>query len=274
LQWATGYGQEGSLLLNLYTQVRGDESAALAAGLSVLAWCGLWRLSPRGERLAQPAMQVASFALLAFLFSLVQFASRPFGHYMLLGVPFLVIASLLLAYEYWTMIPRQYTRSQLVLFLVLGLPGALLVNTAGRHDTLYVWRPVVPRGVQLPLRWHERPLVERDLERLQREVPAGSHIYVVAPRRCVVYFVLESRTASRYGYQFAIRDLDSVDWRSCDYVMIPTSELEPDDLSHCTPAQRDAIRAHIQSLGFERRRTDELRTMELYSNPHIAHVVE
>ena len=60
LQWAAGYGREGSLLLNLYTQVRGDESAALAAGLSVLAWCGLWRLSPRGERLTQPAIQVAS----------------------------------------------------------------------------------------------------------------------------------------------------------------------------------------------------------------------
>jgi hypothetical protein len=270
LQWATGYGREGSLLLNLYTQVRSDESAALAAGLSVLAWCGLWRLSPRGERWAQPAMQVASFALLAFLFSLVQFASRPFGHYMLLGVPFLVIACLLLAHECWSLVPRQYAQSQLVLFLVLGLPGALLVNTAGRNDTFYVWRPVMPRGVQMPLRWHERPLVERDLERLQREVPAGSHIYVVAPRRCVVYYQLGSSTASRYGYQFAMRDLDSVDWQSCDYVIIPTSELEPDDLSHCTPAQRDAIRAHIQSLGFERRLAVDLRTMELYRRLRVS----
>ena len=225
LQWATGYGREGSLLLNLYTQVRGDESAALAAGLSVLAWCGLWRLSPRGERLAQPAMQVASFALLAFLFSLVQFASRPFGHYMLLGVPFLVIACLLLAHECWSLVPRRYAQSQLVLFLVLGLPGALLVNTAGRNDTFYVWRPVMPRGVQMPLRWHERPLVERDLERLQREVPAGSRIYVVAPRRCVVYFQLEveyrqslripvRHARSRFGRLAVVRLRDYSDERT------------------------------------------------------------
>ncbi len=264
LQWATGYGREGSLLLNLYTQVRGDESAALGAGLSVVAWWGRWWRCTRGARMTRPALQVATLALLAFLFSLVQFASRPFGHYMLLGVPFLVVACLLLAHECWTLVPRRYAQSQLVLFLILGLPGALLVNTAGRHDTLYVWRPVMPRGVQLPLRWHERPLVERDLERLRRFVPAGSRIYVVAPRRCVVYYQLGSSTASRYGYQFAMRDLDSIDWQSCDYVIIPTSELEPDDLSHCSPVQRDAIRAHIQSLGFERSLTDELRTMELY----------
>lgn len=270
LQWATGYGREGSLVLNLYTQIRGDESAALAAGLSVLAWCGLWRRPPRGERMTRPAMQVASLALLAFLCSLVQFASRPFGHYMLLGVPFLVIACLLLAHECWSLVPRRYNQSQLVLFLILGLPGALFVNTAGRHDTLYVWRPVMPRGVQLPLRWHERPLVERDLERLRREIPAGSRIYVVAPRRCVVYYQLQASTASRYGYQFAMRDLDSIDWQSCDFVLIPTSELEPDDLSHCTPAQRDAIRTHILSLGFERSLTDELRTMELYRRLRVS----
>ena len=60
-----------------------------------------------------------------------------------------------------------------------------------------------------------------------------------------------------------MRDLDSIDWKSCDDVIIPTSELEPDDLSHCSPAQRDAIREHILSLGFERRLANELRTMEL-----------
>ena len=173
LNWATSYGREGSLLRSLYTQIRGDESAALAAGLTILMWSVLWCQPHRASWIRRPAFQVASFAIVALMLSMVQFLSRPFGHYMLLGIPWLIIACLLLTHELWLAVPAAYARSFLVSFLLLGAAGVLLANTAGRTDTFYAWRPLLPAGFQLPMQWHEQPLRAIDLARLARWFPLG-----------------------------------------------------------------------------------------------------
>ncbi|MHB0958655.1 MAG: hypothetical protein ACYC0X_16095 [Pirellulaceae bacterium] len=267
LHWAAGYGREGSLLGSLYTQIRGDESAALAAGLTLVTWCVLFAGAQRAKWIRRPAFQVASFALMAFLLSMAQFLSRPFGHYMLLGIPWLIIACLVLAHELWLHAPAQYTRSYLVSFLVMGAAGVLLANSAGRTDTFYVWRPLLPAGFQLPMQWHEEPLRALDITRLREVIPEGSSMYVVAPRRNVVYYLLESHTANPAGYQFVLCDLQAMPWDRCQFVLLPITGLDENDLQLCSPAQRKEIRQHLVTLGFRRRLVTQLRTMELYEHP-------
>jgi hypothetical protein len=90
-QLATAYAREGTWLWNLYVQVRHDETAALFALFSLGGWGALYFSSWRTRRLDRPWLRLASFSILAGIATLIQFRSRPYGHYALLGIPCLVL---------------------------------------------------------------------------------------------------------------------------------------------------------------------------------------
>ncbi len=136
LSFAAGYGTESSLLWNLYVQIRADELAACAAGLMVLAWCLIVWKGDRRQWAETPAFQVASWAMVGFLFTLIQFVSRPYGHYMLLGIPCLVVGSVLLGQLLWlrftTRTERSAAQSVLVATIALTLTALPLSSLSSR----------------------------------------------------------------------------------------------------------------------------------------------
>jgi len=267
LAMAAGYGREGTIFGNLYTQIRGDESAALAAGLAVLAWCIVFWKSRHASRIGSGAFQVASFAVIAFLASLVQFSSRPFGHYMLLGLPFLILAAVLLAHEIVPWMTGRAAQSHLTAYLLLGAAAVVFANTSGRADTLHVWRPVLPRDFEpLPV-WHRQPGVASDLADLADVVPPDSTMYIVPARRNALYYALGTRTANPDGYWFFLRDPHTMPWNECAFVLLLTRGLNEYDLQFCSPSQMHAVRRELARRGFIRRLSGRLRMMELHENP-------
>lgn len=264
---AADYGREGTLLRNLYTQVRGDESAALAAGLMVLGWLGVWWSRSWRRQFDGRAWQVVSFAVIAFLASLIQFASRPFGHYMLLGLPWLVIGAVVLGHQLVSWIPERVRCSRLVQVLLWGAAILPLWNTSGRDDTLYVWRLTVPHTVVKRSLWHDRPEVRADLDRLAGVVPRGAKMYVLPPRQNSVYYLLGARTANPDGYWFHRRDPARMPWDECRFVLLLVGTLERADYEFCSLVELDETRRLLRVLGFRPRCVDQLRAMELYERP-------
>ena len=264
LSLASGYGTEGSLLRNLYTQIRGDESAALAAGLMVFTWCGiLWKGNHRRWADAS-GFQIASFAVLAFLFALVQFVSRPFGHYMLLAIPWLVIGSVLLAHALWRHLPERLTRSLLVRNLLLAAVALLFFNTSGRTNTLYAWRWHLPSDMRVNKLWHEQPTRAQDIAAAQTVVIPGSEMYIVPSRHNSIYYLLQTHTANPDGYTYLDADLEAFPWHDCRYFILLTRGLDEYDYQFCSPARVQEVRRMVQGQGYHLRDDANLRTMELY----------
>lgn len=266
LTFAARYQAEGSLLRNLYTQIRGDESAALAAALMVIAWCGMfWK--QRRSAADTPQFQLASFAVFAFLFTLVQFASRPYGHYMLLGIPFLVLGTVLLAHAYCAELAEPLSRSLLVRALLVCCVAVPFFNTAGRSNTYYGWRYSLPEDFHANTLWHEEPARSRDIATLREVVPPRSRMYVLPQRHNSIYYLLEAYTASPAGYTFVETDWDQFPWEDCDYFILLTRGLNQYDYQFTSAARIEETRKRLGDNGFHLRTDLDLTTMEFYERP-------
>ncbi len=275
LAFASEYGTESSLAWNLYVQIRGDESAAVAAVMMVLTWAvALWK-GNRRHWADSADFQLASFALFAFLFALVQFISRPFGHYMLLAIPLLVLGSVLLA---WTVahawnsrIPQSLSKSLVTRALLLIAIASPFFNTAGRADTLWAWRWQLPEGFQANELWHEQPQQARDIATARTVVAAGSKMYVLPPRRNSIYYLLRTRTASPDGYTFFETDLATFPWDDCRYFILLTHRLSEFDYQFSSRTRLDEVRQIVLDHGFRVHNDLDLQTMELYEKPGTRH---
>ncbi len=264
LEFASEYGTESSLPWNLYVQIRGDESAAVVAGLMVLVWMGtLWK-GNRRQWADSPSFQMASFAFFAFLFALAQFISRPFGHYMLLAIPFLILGSVLLAHAWLPRLPERLSQSLLVRTLLLTAVAALFFNTAGRANTLWVWRWHLPDNFHANALWHEQSRQAHDIAAAQAVVIPDSKMYILPPRHNSIYYLLRTRTASTDGYTFFETDSETFPWAGCRYFILLTHGLSEHDYQFSSAARLREMRHLLLSEGFHPRDGLGLQTMELF----------
>ncbi len=264
LGWAFGYAPEGSWLLNLYTQVRGDESAALAALIAVTVWGVMLSGSRRSTWAQKDAFQLVSFVIVAGLMTLIQFRTRPYGHYMLLGVPCIVLAVTLLSVMVLPHILNRFGGTYLARFLLLSAIAIPFVSTAGRVDTLYVWRVQSASNAAGRLPWHEQPSVQADLKQLEQIIPAGAVMYHFPPRHNSIYYLLGTYSASPYGYVYFTPDLESIAWEDCQYVVCLRDVLDDTDRQYWAALGPHEVERLLAQRGFRHVDDVSLETMELF----------
>jgi hypothetical protein len=271
LGWALAYQAEGSWLRNLYTQVRGDESAALAALLAVVVWVALLVGAKRNYWAQRDAFQLVSFVIVAGLATLLQFRTRPYGHYMLLAVPCVVLAVSLLCLLVLPSTLDRFGRRPLARFLLLSAIAIPFVNTAGREDTLYVWR-ISSTASDVPRpQWHAQLSVRSDLEKLKEVIPPRTVMFHVPPRHNSLYYLLETYSASPFGYVYFPPDLEEIAWDECEHVICLRGALDETDREYwSTWGSEDEIDRLLKAKGFHRANNVRLETMELFRKNHDA----
>lgn len=248
----SSYASEGSWLGNLYVQLRGDESAAVAALMLAVSLVAILLSGVRRRRLLGAAwLEVAGFAALAALATLLQFRTRAYGHYMLLAVPALVLASVTLALSTVPRFLRGADWSGLRRGLLLLAASLPLAHTAGNPATLHVWRVLPPADFRPQQLWHQQPRVAADLERLRAEVEPGERLYVLPPRHHSVHYLLGTRAPEPWGYSFRVPDLETMPWQRFDAVLLLTGALDESDRRLWTANEQSLARESLQRQGFQ-----------------------
>lgn len=190
-EYAMSYPATGSLLANLRPVVEQAPLLFVGAGLSV----GLLAVvaARRAELLQGTALGAFCFCLVGALFSLWQFSTRPYLHYMLLGLPMLICAVLIGAAAVARALVRglRDPRGTSPL-LALGVSAGVCVVIAGPWASDH--RVIQPN-------WRQDEQVARDLQTMAFHVDPGDEILVLPARRNEIHFELGSvSTASPLGY--------------------------------------------------------------------------
>ncbi len=263
LNMLTTYPAEGSWVRNLYVQLRGDESLAvvgLMVGLGVVAI--LFSAPRRRQLVGTPWLEVVGYCLVASVATLLQFRTRPYGHYMLLAVPALVVASVTLAVKTIPDYVRKGRFQPLRWGLLLVAAAVPLANTAGNPRTLHVWRLRLPADYYPQLLWHQQPRVAADLRRLRRHVQPGQTLYVLPPRHNAAHFLLQTRSPAPWGYSFQMPALNDVPAQRFDSVLVLSGGLDESDRRIWGQPQVDESATLLVREGY--RPNMRLRTMTLF----------
>ena len=258
------YASQQSWGYNLYVQVRRDETAALAALLSGIALVARFRHQSSDSRDTMARLEVILFLAIGALATLWQLRTRGYHHYMLLTSPGLVICTVLLWLEYFPERDegRRSTALARCVLLLLAL-APFLEDGAGIRESFKVWR--VPRGNQPALRqlWHQQPFVANDLARLQEHLPPNASLYTIPSRHNSIYFFLQTRSSSPYGYRFQHAPLDRTDWSSHPRVLLlKPPAWDKSDGQIISRKQLTQIQETLLQVGFQKQL--DLPTMVLY----------
>jgi len=212
LSTAAGYGQEGSWLHNIYVQLRRDETAALAALLAVATICWWARGKRTSTETEQRQLSIAMMLALAGLATLIQLRSRAFHHYMLLAIPSLVTCSSLAWLRLWSHRSDSWRSRRVPCLALLILPLLPFLLESGIDDGFLAGR--IPRPVEhgTQQRWHQRTLLQQDLERIREKLPAGTSVLLVPARHNSIHFLLGTRSAAASGYGFQLKDYADGSW--------------------------------------------------------------
>jgi hypothetical protein len=222
LGFAKGYKTHGAALENLRSIIQNDETIMLAGLFAfvcwILSWFASWarrrpagigaeghpRQSPRDAGVPRE-MAIAGFAILAASGTLVQVLRRPYVHYALLSLPFIVVAAILAVNDILRRLPDHVRKAPLTALLLLHLAALPLLwgsDDPGNARLLRDWLKPEPYRQSC---WYELPDVSKDLAELQELVPAGTDLLVIPPRRSSVHFVLGTIPRSfANGYNWAL----------------------------------------------------------------------
>lgn len=205
LSTVSAYPAEGTFLGNLLIRAQSSELlvAFVLTGMVGLAWLGII-FHPRARHLlGEPRVAVASLAMCAAGFTLLQLQKRSYAHYLLLSVPFLVIAVSVAAPALASRVSEAVRGRPVLRFAAIGLAAALLSDDGrpGRTAQFSAW-PI--RWGSEPLefpRWYKQPAIARDLLRLEALVPRGEELVLIPPSRNEIHFILGTRSrVSPLGY--------------------------------------------------------------------------
>ena len=256
-----GYERHGSILTNLYRQVRNDESAALAVFAAGAAWLamvagGKWRNSADHR-----SFDVASFVMLSGIATLVQFSHRDYRHYFMLTAPCLVIASLVLLHAFVRIHFGGRDRRASTCVWLSSIVAFPLFYTGGPTANLHVWRLTPQPAIASLSMWHESPPIPRDLAVLRARVEPGSQLYILPPRRSVIHFLLDTHSIEPPGYGWGSVKLDQLDLSSLDALLV-LHHLSAGDQEYWEQLECGPLLDRALAGGFVE--TDSLRAMSLY----------
>ena len=254
------YETRGDWLGNLYTIARTDESVVLSLLLCIVLLIRSSR-SNRVDAVEEPWREVAGVCVIAILATLWQFRTRPYGHYALLAVPCLVIASVAITSQVLlTRWVTQGTRRQWIVgALLASLP--LLVGS-WRPGTLAIWRVVPDPQEAYRSLWHRQPKITRDLQQFRGIVPSGSSVLVLPPRHRSIHYLTSTRSSRQRGYGFRARPVEELPWITFEWVVLMTAGLDETDLSIWGPSQIAATVKALNQNGF--RQEARLETMLVF----------
>ncbi len=185
LRMAAGYPSQGGPLLNFYVLLRTDESAALALVMLLLAAVWAWR-----RHTTQPWTRTVHWLTCAVLAVGVQFISRPYGHYALLGAPLLTAAVMIAAVQVWRRLPQTTQADALSRLLLMAAAAFPLCYVTTNTEAFTVWR--FQQSYQSKL-WASDEQAAEDLSVVQRWVRGGRLAYVAPSRHAELYFRLGLR---------------------------------------------------------------------------------
>ena len=222
------YGTEQSWLLNLYTQVRHDESLWITISIASVLFLGRKRWISTNPTTNQPSWRLIGFSLVAILATLLQFRARPFHHYMLLSIPAMVIACSITYYHYRSWL-KDSKRKRIIVGAILILP---CIWFAPYNDSYHPLRLSMPNTTQWD-RQHTAvhdPNTEAMIARLEKQIPAASRMLIMPGQYNHIHFALKSLSDTETGYNFRTRQFTSEDqsWQapleqtSAEFVLLLT----------------------------------------------------
>lgn len=258
---AQSYEQRGTLLENLYHQVRNDESFALIA---LIATAGAIRLSLPIMLRRIPWPNNVRFALVLLcsaLCAIYPLKNREYYHYMLLVIP-----NVLLLLLCWMEPLRKYlptANSPWTCWWVFFVSAFPFFYTGSNLATFHFWRWSKP-DLRLWRPWYEDPAVATDLSQLQHYVRgADQRLFIIPPHRVEPFLLWRLRSSPEIGYGFDPPPPEKFPWDAVDFVLV----IEPqfDAPTHRAVRHRPANQRLIDALpakGF--RPISSLPTMILY----------
>lgn len=208
LGFAKGYKTHGSAMENLQSIIRNDATIALAAVFSFVCWAlALAGSAIRGQRDAEDSRRISitGFAILGAAGTLVQFMRRPYLHYALLCLPFIVVATIITVNGILRRLPDHVRKTPLTALLLLHLAALPLLWGSDDPRNARLLRDWLKPQPYRPLCWYEQPDVSEDLAELRNLIPAGTDLLVIPPRRNSIHFVLGTSPQSfANGYNWAL----------------------------------------------------------------------
>lgn len=257
LKTAVHYGTEQSWMLNLYTQVRHDESLWLSTFIALILFLGRGRWLKTKAITDGPSWRIVGFSLVAALATLLQFRARPFHHYMLLSIPALVIACSLMYYHYRSWLQKSQ-RKRVIVGAILILP---CIWCAPYNDSYHPLRLQMPE----PNQWERQHAALHDtnmqiiIEILDKQVPAESRMLIMPGQYNQIHYRIGTLADQETGYNFGTREFAASDqsWRkplertSAEYVLLLTgSVITKAEQQNWTPERLSAAKITLQKRGY------------------------
>jgi hypothetical protein len=260
--WARAreYGGQSGFLEHIVALGLASSLLWPGAVAALIAWVGLTARARTRTLDDSPALAILGFAGVAGLTTAVQFAWRGYGHYVLLGAPFLAIAVVTAAVIAGRLVAENMRAPLLLRFLALGVAAAPVV----------AW-PLSLAGAPFhPAAWRAQPDVARDIAAIRGVVRPGEDVLVLPPRRNELHLMLGTRARSYEGGYWwapaegmtarAVRSsrLDAV-------IVIHPDRLDPTDRMVCQWHACDQTAHDLPRWGF--RPVIELPTMTVWRRP-------
>ncbi len=231
LKTAGQYGTEQSWILNLYTQVRHDESLWISTLITVILFSrrGKWLKTATATNV--PSWRLAGFSLVAALATLLQFKARPYHHYMLLSIPAMVIACSLIYHHYRSWL-QESTCKRIVIGAIVILP---CIWCAPYNDSYHPLR----LQISTPHQWDRQysamhhATIQSVIESLNTQVPADSRMLILPGRYNQIHYYSATLSDQETGYNFRTRQFAASgdNWKkpleqtSADYVLLLTGSI-------------------------------------------------
>jgi hypothetical protein len=267
LTQVTSYQVHSSLIGNLYSLMRNDESAALIAAVAGVAWVALLASRSARKWIGEPWLELVGFLLLSALATMIQYRWRSYYHYALLAIPGVVIASTVLAMRLIAGLPATWRRNELFQILLLGIAAFPLAYTGGSTTTLRVWRLTLDEDFAPGTIWRNQPGVRSDLQQIAGWVQPGTELVVLPMRRNCIHFLLGSRVVHYpLGYNWDAQPQllgETLASGKVSWVLVLTAGLSRDDDEERWGVFRPNRAAdELSRLGFHPVR--QLRTITLW----------
>lgn len=266
LRQVESYPAHASFAANLWSQIRNDESLALAFTATAAVWLLAFSTRRGREWLMQPSGQIVSFCLIGAAAAMYQFTRRGYYHYSLIALPAVVIATTITAVvlyrRFFSPFDKQESRStteslqrELLLWLVMLAAAFPLFYTGGNPANLHVWRWTYGRSFEPKPIWrYQSDEVAADVAAVQEKLPAAAEMLVLPPRKTALYYVLDGQsTVFANGYYWDPQPemlREAIADRGVDFVVEVHRRNEEGDEENWTAFDGDAAVRMLPEEGF------------------------
>lgn len=258
LTTAGQYGTQQSWLLNLYTQIRHDESLWISLLVAAVLFLKRKQFLAASNDNQESSWRLVGFTLVAALATLIQFRARPFHHYMLLAIPAMVIACSLTLFHYRTWLQQSGFRRALV-GSILMLP---FVWCAPYNDSYHPLQLLIPESSQWNRQFssHHDAAMHQLIDSLDKTIPTESRLLIMPGRYNQIHYGIGSLADLETGYSFQTRQFAASDesWLApltntqAEYVLVLTgSVITKAEMQQWTGKRLELVQKTLRSRNYQ-----------------------